>query len=197
MSDGKRVQRKEITAKTTVKAVITGYIAYGILFGFIVFMLGLFIVWISKQLPNNNYRTLSFLLPLLGIFILYFTLHFVCKLSIYDVFIKCKTDKDGLEKILTRLNLFLIICVAISVISVVLILTISFNNQKSSIIYASTQYSTIHSKEFTKILTNKMFQNYQEQKQNTIISTIILEMGLTISLFSLIPYQKKMIEKYN
>lgn len=197
MSDGKILSKKEITVGTTVKAVITGYIAYGVLVGFIVFMLGLGISWKVAQMPYANHKILSITLPLLSIFVLYFVMHSICKLSIYDVFKKCKTNPEGLEKIFTRLNLFLLICVVVSVVIVIGLLTINFNNQKISIELASYQYSRIHSQEFTTKLTNEMIDNYQKQKQNTIISTIILEMGLTLTYFSLIPYQKKLIEQYN
>lgn len=197
MDEGKILTKKEITVGTTVKAVITGYIAYGILVGFIVFMIGLTVSWIVEQLPYANHKVLSITLPLLGVFILYFVMHSICKLSIYDVFKKCKTNPEGLEKIVTRLNLFLIICVVASVVIVIGLLTINFNIQKSSIKLASYQYSRVHSPEFTTKLTNEMIDNYQKQKQNTIISTIILEMGLTFTYISLIPYQKKLIEQYN
>lgn len=197
MGEGKRVQKKEITAGTTVKAVITGYIAYGVLVGFIVFMIGLAVNWAVSQIPNANYKVLSITLPILGVFFLYFIMHGVCKLSIYDVFNKCKTNKEGLEKVYTRLNLFLLIFVAFSVISVVGLLTMNLNTQKRSIVVASYQYSTIHSQEFTEELTNEMLNDYQKQRQNSIISTIILELGIAMTSFSLIPYQKKLIEEYN
>lgn len=197
MGEGKRVQKKEITAGTTVKAVITGYIAYGVLVGFIVFMVGLAVNWAVSQIPNANYKVLSVSLPVLGVFFLYFIMHGVCKLSIYDVFSKCKTNNEGLEKICTRLNLFILIFIAVSVISVVGLLTMNLNNERRAIVVASYQYSTIHSQAFTSELTNEMLNNYQEQRTNSIVSTIILEIGIAMTSFSLIPYQKKLIEEYN
>lgn len=197
MGEGKRVQKKAITAGTTVKAVITGYIAYGVLVGFIVFMVGLAVNWVVSQIPNANHRVLSITLPILGVFFLYYIMHGICKLSIYDVFSKCKTEAEGLEKIYTRLNLFLLIFIAVSVVCVVGLLTMNLNSQRRSIVVASYKYSTIHSQEFTTELTNEMLENYQEQRQNSIISTIILELGIVMTTFSLIPYQKKLIEEYN
>lgn len=197
MGEGKRVQIKEITAGTSVKAVITGYIAYGILVGFILFFVALVTNWCVGQIPNANHRVLSITLPVLGIFFLYFIMHGICKLSVYDVFKKCKTNPDGIEKIHTRLNLFILICVAVSVVLVVFNLTMSFNSQKKSIVVSSYQYSQIHSQEFASELTNEMIENYEVQKANTIIATIIFEAGIVLTFFSLIPYQRKMIEKYN
>lgn len=197
MSKGKRIDRKEISAGTTVKAVITGYIAYGILLGFIFFMLSFVVNWGINQLPNVNHRSLSITVPLLGVFLLYFVIHVVCKLSIYDVFKKCRTNPNRMEKILTRLNLFILICVALSVVFIVSILILNFNNEKRAIDVAAYQYNSIHSEQFASELTNKMLNDFQEEKINTIISTVILELGMVISYFSIIPYQKKLIEKYN
>lgn len=197
MSKGKRIDRKEISAGTTVKAVITGYIAYGILLGFIFFMLSFVVNWGINQLPNVNHRSLSITVPLLGVFLLYFVIHVVCKLSIYDVFKKCRTNPSRMEKILTRLNLFILICVALSVVFIVSILILNFNNEKRAIDVAAYQYNSIHSEQFASELTNKMLNDFQEEKVNTIISTVILELGMVISYFSIIPYQKKLIEKYN
>lgn len=42
-----------------------------------------------------------------------------------------------------------------------------------------------------------MINSYNISKSNAITSTIILEIGFMISFISLIPYQKKMILKYN
>lgn len=197
MGEGKRVEKKEITAGTTVKAIITGYIAYGILIGFIVFMVGLVVNWIVSQLPNANHRVLSISLPILAIFFLYFIIHGICKLSIYDVFKKCKTNPDKMEKITTRLNLFLIICIAVSIFSMVLMMIVNFDSEKKSIAISTYQYNSLYSQEFASQLAGEMRNSFEEEKTNTMISTIIFELGLTISYLSLIPYQKKMIETYN
>ena len=74
---------------------------------------------------------------------------------------------------------------------------INFNNEQKSIIVSSYQYKTIHSEEFAASLTNEMLEQFEEEKNNTIISTIILELGMTVSLFSVIPLQKKLITEEN
>ena len=109
MGKGKRGDKKEISAGTTVKAVITGYIAYGILIGFIVAAVVFVVNWTIGQMPYVDHRALSITLPILGICLLYFVIHGVCKLSIYDVFRECRTNPDRMERILTRLNLFILI----------------------------------------------------------------------------------------
>lgn len=197
MGEGKRVEKKEITAGTTVKAIVTGYISYGILVGFIVFMVGLFINWLVSQVPNANYRVLSVSLPILESIFLYFIMHGICKMSIFDVFKKCKTNPDKMDKITTRLNLFMLICVTVSIVCIIGMLILNFNTERKEIDIASYQYKTIHSEKFANQLTNEMISNFERERANTIISTIIIELGMTVTYFSLIPYQKTIIEKYN
>ena len=86
---------------------------------------------------------------------------------------------------------------AFSVIAIVSTLVLSFNSEKRDIAIASYQYKAVHSEQFADQLTNQMIKDFQEEKANTIISTIILEIGMVFSYFSLIPYQKKLIERYN
>ena len=190
-------EKKEITLGTTVKAVITGYVSYGVLVGFIVFAISVFINWCLNMLPNVNERVIAITIPLLAIFFLYPIVRGVCKLSIHDVLKKCKTNPDNLPKIMSRLNLFVMITIAVFVIGSIGVLMINFTNQEKSIIVSSYQYKAIHSPEFAAELTNEMLSQYAEEKTNTIISTVIIELGMVVSLFSIIPLQKKLIEKEN
>lgn len=193
----KKEDKKEITIGTTVKAIITGYIAYGILLGFVVFIIGIAINWCLSLFPNVNYKVLSVTIPLLGVILLYFVLHGVCKLSIYDVFKKCKTNPSNLPRIISRMNLFVLLCVVFYVISSISILIINFNNQEQSIDLATQQYRSIHSPEFVSTLKHEMMIEFNETKVNMIVSTIIMELGIVVSWFSIIPLQKKLIEKHN
>lgn len=190
-------EKKEITAGTTVKAIITGYIAYGVLIGFVLIALGACVTWCINMLPNADYRTLSISIPLIVSLILYFVLHGICKLSIYDVLKKCKTNPDNLPKIISRIDLFIIICIAFYIISTSGLLMININNELKSIAVATYQYTSIHSQEFVKILSDEMLSEFAENRTNMIISTSILCVGMIISLASVMPLQEKLIKKYN
>lgn len=193
----RRKDKKEITSRTAVKAVITGYIAYGILLGFIFFVLALVVNWGLKSITNVNSRLLAITVPLIGVILLYFILRGICKLSIHDVFKKCKTNPNNLPKIISRLNLFVIIFIMLDVIASIGMLVINFNNQEKAIELATYQYSSIHSEEFVSSLKTEMVEEYNQNKSNTIISTVILELGMVVSWFSVIPLQKKLIEQCN
>ena len=190
-------EKKEISSKTTVKAIITGYIAYGILVAFLMFVLGVAVNWALSLLPNANSKVLSVTIPLIGVILIYFMIHGVCKLSIYDVFKKCKTNPNNLQKIISRMNLFVIICITVDVIASVGILVINFNNQQKAIEIASHKYSNVHSEQFVEELTNDMKNEFNETKTNMLISTVIMELGMVVSWFSVIPLQKKLITEYN
>ena len=189
--------RKEISARVAVKAMITGYIAYGILIGFVIFVLGVALNWWLSDLPAKNERTLAIVIPIIGVILLYYILHFICKLSIFDVFRKCKINSKNMPIIISRMNLFILICVAFYVITSIILLNLNFNNQEQSILLASKKYGNIHSAQFTATLTREMVDDYNISKQNIIISTIILELGMVGSWFSIIPLQRKLILEYN
>lgn len=193
----KKEDKKEITLGTTVKAIITGYVAYGILIGFIVYIIGVVVKWVISLLPNANTRVLSITIPLLGACFIFYIIRGICRLSIHDVFKKCKTNPDNLSKILTRLNLCVIILIAIFVVATIGILMINLNSEKQSIVVSSYQYKIIHSEEFATELTNQMLEQFEEEKTNKIISTVILELGMIASLFSVIPLQEKIIIEEN
>ena len=95
------------------------------------------------------------------------------------------------------MNLFFLICVIILVIISNSLLMLKLSNERKSIDIASQTYSTVFSENFTSNLTNEMLADYNEKKNQTLASAIILELSLVVSFISLIPYQKKMILEYN
>lgn len=190
-------EKKEISLATTVKAIITGYTCYGILVGFIVFGIAIFINWCLNLLTNVDEKVIAVTIPLLSVFFLYFIVRGVCSISIHDVFKKCKTNPEHLPKVFSRLNLFIMIAVVVFVVCSIGILMMNFHSQEQSIIVSSYQYQAIHSQEFAEQLSNEMRTDFEESKMNAIISTSIIELGMVVSLFSVIPLQKKLIEKEN
>lgn len=193
----KKEDKKEISIGTTVKAIITGYVAYGILIGFVVYILGIIVNWCLNSLPNANMNVMSVTVPLLEVIFLYFIIRGICSLSVHDVFKKCKTNTENLLQITVRLNLFIMIAVSVFVVGSVEILVLNLNSEEKSIVVSSYQYKTIHSEEFAADLTNDMLEEFAEERNHKIISTIILELGIVTSLFSVIPLQKKLITELN
>lgn len=193
----KKEDKQEITLGTTVKAVITGYVAYGILIGFVAYITGIVINYCFKSISNVNMRALSITLPLIEAIFIYFIVRGICKLSVHDVFKKCKTNPENLPRVNSRLSLFIIIAIAAYVSGSIIILQSDFNSKQESIIVSSYRYQNLYSEEHASKLTNEMQLEFEEEKANTIISTIIIESGIVVALFSVIPLQRKLIEKKN
>jgi hypothetical protein len=80
---------------------------------------------------------------------------------------------------------------------IIFTLFIRFNNQLKIIQNESDSYYSSFTEDYANYLSDKAYTEFEEQKNDTIIQTVIIECGLLFGLFSLIPTQKKLIEIYN
>ena len=190
-------EKKVIPAKTVVKGLITGFVSYGIIIGFLLLVVALIFSTTISNISDANQKVLSISLPLLFAFILYFVIHSICKISTIDLFKKCKTNSENLPEIFQKMNLFFLVCIILFVILSNCLLVLKLSNERKSIDVASETYNQVFSDNFKKTLTNEMLADYNETKNQTLVSAIIIELSLVVSFFSLIPYQKKMILEYN
>lgn len=191
------MEKKEISARTTVKAIITGFVSYGIIINFLCLLIIAIGNYFLKNVPGSTARGLYITLPLMAVIIIYFIIHIICRLSTYDVFKKCKTNPDNYKNIIKYLNIFFIVCIFLSIILFLGLLNLNLQYQAKSIDYAVLKYNEIFSVEHTNQLKEEMLSTFNNSKENLTTSTIILELGFAISFLSLIPYQRKMILKYN
>lgn len=192
------MEKKHIDKKVAVKGLINGFIAYGILLMFLFVSLIVFVSWLLNNHKDSiNYDILKYTLPILAAFLAFFLIRLVCRLSTFDLFKKCKIYKKDVNKVSSAMNFFFIGCVIISVILILVILNVKFNNQKIDIQQSSTRYYTEFSEPFAEYLTLEMIYNFREERAITLIQVIIMETGLLFGLFSLVSTQKKYIEKYN
>lgn len=191
------MEKKEISARTTVKAIITGFVSYGIIINFLCLLIIAIGNYFLKNVPGSTARGLYITLPLMAVIIIYFIIHIICRLSTYDVFKKCKTNPDNYKNIIKYLNIFFIVCIFLSIILFLGLLNLNLQYQAKSIDYAVLKYNEIFSVEHTNQIKEEMLSTFNSSKENLTTSTIILELGFAISFLSLIPYQRKMILKYN
>lgn len=191
------MEKKEISARTTVKAIITGFVSYGIIINFLCLLIIAIGNYFLKNVPGSTARGLYITLPLMAVIIIYFIIHIICRVSTYDVFKKCKTNPDNYKNIIKYLNIFFIVCIFLSIILFLGLLNLNLQYQAKSIDYAVLKYNEIFSVEHTNQLKEEMLSTFNDSKENLTTSTIILELGFAISFLSLIPYQRKMILKYN
>lgn len=191
------MKKKEITAKTTVRAVITGFVSYGIIAVFICLLIFAVGNHYLEQFKSETAHGLYITLPCISVILLYFTIHGICRLSTYDVFRKCKTNPNNYKDIVKALTIFFVICIILSMVVFLSLLQLNLQYQLKSIELASIQYREVFSENHIKILQSEMNSVYEISKANLTTSTIILVAGLSISFLSLIPYQRKMILEYN
>lgn len=189
--------KKDIDAKATVSQIIRGFISYTILVGFICFVILFTVNNLLSNFSGSATRGLYITLPLMAIILLYFIVHGVCKLSTYDVFKNSKTNPDNYKKIIKYLNIFFIVCIILSICVFLELLFLNLSYQTKTIEYSILQYKLVFSEDHVSKLANDMTNSYNFTKTNLVISTVILVIGLSVSILSLIPYQRKMIVKYN
>lgn len=191
------MEKKEINSRTVVKAIITGFVSYGIIINFICLLIFAIVNYFLKNISGSSAKGLYITLPLMAVICIYLIIHLICKLSTYDVFKKCKTNPENYKTIIKYLNIFFLVCIVLFIVLFLGLLYLNLDYQTKSIDYAVLKYNQIFSQEHTAQLESEMISTFNDSKENLTLSTIILGIGFTISFLSLIPYQRKMILKYN
>ncbi len=192
-----KTTKKVIPASTVIKALITGFISYGVLLAFIVIACYLGINRLINKLPQPNFEVLSITMPVMLAFVIYFLSHTVCRLATIDLFNKCKTDSKNYPEITKKMNAFFLVFAIVVILFTVALLMIKISNTEASINLMSNQYLQVFSKEFTTRLTNKVIEDFNHWKVQSIISTVVIEVAIFVSMISLIPFQQKLITQYN
>ena len=192
------MEKKHIENRVAVKGLINGFIAYGVLLAFLFISLVVFVSWLlNKYQDSASYHVLKYTLPVFAAFLAFFLIRLICRLSTFDLFKKCKVYKKDEVKISSKMNLFFIGCAIISVVLILLILNVRFNNQKTDIEQTSQEYYADLPDSFAEYLTIEMISDFREDRAVTIIQVVIIEIGLLFGLLSLISTQRKLIERYN
>ena len=194
----KVIKKKSIIPKTAVKGLINGFVSYGILLIFIFLTIVVFTTWfVENNKDVVDYDVLKYSLPVLAAFLIYFLVRATCRLSTFDLFKNCKIQKDDVDVVCSKMNLFYICLVAFSVITIIIYLITRFSNEKIMVTRDLTQYSMSSTLSYADEKQQELINEYESNKANTLIQTIIVEMGLLLGIFSLIPDQRRLIERYN
>lgn len=191
------MEKNDINATTTVRHIITRFVSYSIITGFICFVILIVINNLLSNFVGVSSRGLYITLPLMAIILIYAIIHCICKLSTYDTFKKAKTNPDNYKKIVKYLNIFFIACIILSIFVFLELLYLNLSIQTKTIEYSILKYKLVFSDEHVASLAKDMTNSYNFSKTNLTISTVILVIGVAVSILSLIPYQRKMILRYN
>lgn len=200
MKNEETVEKKIISENTAVKAFINGFISYGFIFAFIVFMGAAFFKLISQHMEFKNDLTVAISTSLLSSIILYFGSLFLCRLSTFDVLKKCKLNKENIKNINKKMSIFFILCAIASLFISLIIVSTRYQNSTIDYKNASQNYYNAFKDDNTEIANSFIneFKNKQKDDWSRFtITTSILEGTIIFSCLYLIIYQKKMITLYN
>ena len=190
-------EKKSIVPRTAVKGLINGFVAYGILLVFIFLTVVVLVTWgIDNHKSTINDDVITYTLPIMAAIIIFFLVRLSCRLSTYDLFKNCKIEKKEVEGVCTKMNCFYICLVGFSVIAIIIYMMARFNNERIQITRDLISYNEVSS-EYAQEKEQELIEEYEKNKVNTLMQTTIGEFGLLLGIFSLIPNQKALIEKYN
>ncbi len=177
------METKETSYKKLFNLTTVKFLSYTILIGFILMLIT---IWVNYGLDiaNLNSLPLSIALSLMcGIFIFYL-LRFICKSSTIEAFRKDKLSVENSKFFLKYMNLFYIICVIFSIVVCLGYLLVD-------------NYIFINASNHFPELASAILDEYNNTFIPKLWTTIIMEISLVVSFFSLIPYQEKVFEKCN
>jgi len=193
----KNSEKKSIVPRTAVKALINGFVAYGILIFFIFLTITIFTTWlVDNNMDRVNYDVLKYSLPLIAAFLIFFLVRVTCHLSTFDLFKNCKIEKEEVDGVCTKMNFFYICLIAFAVAAIVLYMIMRFSNERIQVdrdLIAYRETNSILAEEKEK----ELIEQYEANRANTLVQTMIVEVGLLLGIFSLIPTQRRLINRYN
>lgn len=195
-----KLEKKEITEKVAVKALINSFITYGIIFLFILFMCKAFFSWATQNIEATQTLNFSIASSILTAFIIFFLSLFLCRISTYDVFKKCKIESSKTNNVIEKLAIFFIFCGILSVILCFTLVVAKHNNTANYI--DSISYKNYSNYKDTDLsiadaLTEETINEMDQEWEKYVASLAITELSIIFSCFYLIIYQKKMILLYN
>ncbi len=188
--------KKEISANTTVKAIITGFASYGIIFYFITAVAGVASLNILENTGNaNNVKSIIF--SVIFAIIAFFIIRLICRVSTLDVFKKCKTNPENYKAITSKLALFYIVFICFCVIVGFTVLHLNIKNEVLDLKKGMLLDETVLTESFAKQLYEDRMKELESKRYIMIIQATIVEVGVVLGFVSLIKYQKEMLDRYN
>lgn len=195
-------EKKVIPEKTVVRAIITGIVSYGLLIWFLIAILIVLLKYLSQNIAVQNQLTLNCILSLVGFILIFFLVRLTNRLANFDLFKKCKFNKEKESYVLKKLNLFFVVCAIFFAIAITTGFYIKFSNERINMDISYNQYciDLKGSKNYTALVKeykNNLYDEYKLNLMNTLSFALIISIGSVYSILALIPYQKRMLEIYN
>lgn len=192
--------KKRITPQRVTKGLIVGFFSYGLLISFIycVFIAIIYSYFQNIAVNQNNLiliTALSTALISIGIIMLN---RGICKLSTIDVLKKAKLSDGTIKKASSSMGTFFLCFMVVIVIFLNYFLLMNVIREKNQLMLSRYQLSSSGFTEATiESIYEKESADYTMTKTLLLVRTVILEFGFIFSFISLMPYQKRIIKKYN
>ena len=193
-------KKKNVTYKKVTKGLIVGFLSYGLLVGFIycVFIAILYSYYQTNLVYQNNQIILTTCVSLLiaiGIILLNYA---ICKLSTIDVLKKVKLSNNVIKKTSSSMGTFFICLMIVTVLFLNYFLLMTIMNERNALIASKNELNSSEFSTSTAIsIFDKELAKFELTKKCLIIRTLIIEFSFIVSFISLMPYQKKVLKKYN
>lgn len=194
------IEKKEIPSRTATKALINGFVAYGILFIFIIFILAAIFNWIIGNMNIPKSMVINISISCLASIILFFLFRILCKISTYDVLKKCKIKTEDIDVVYSNMKIFFIGFAIFSFMITSFSISMKYNNSKFYMKEISNDYIKSFENvdiEIANVLTQDKLEVVKHDMARSTVSIIIVEFSILISCIYLIFYQKRMILFYN
>ena len=196
----KKAKGTKITSKAVTKGLAIGFLSYGLLIGFIycIFIAILYSYYQAASITQAKPLLFSFFVATLigiGIVILNYG---VCKLSSIDVLKKAKLSNHLIKKSSSSMGTFFLSMMVIVVLFLNYSLLMTIITEKNALMYTKLELSTSDFSDTTaQAIFEKEVASYELDKKATLIRTLVIEFAFIVSYITLMPYQEKMLLKYN
>ena len=190
-------EKKTITEKTAIKAIITSYVCYGLLTFFMFNLIKSSVSSAILRYITLNLSALGYLIPTIFGILSLCIIHLLCRISTIDVFKKCSMDTSKTSYVMKNLKIFFVIVILFSIFYSFITLAISINLDLQAVNISSMQYRQVFSTKHTQLLTEEMIENFNNFRDYAFKDTFISEAFFVVGFISLSSFQRKMLETYN
>ena len=161
---------------------------------FFAFICGILALVFGSVTYSNGFKEKA---PIILGIIGWYLMFLLCRLSTYDVLNDCMIKEEDKKSVNKGMKLLFIVLIIVSLIFTLAILYLRIQSAATQILINSTQNDSVFSPNFNKILLQRDINNFELYRSVTIRTTFIQELFFIISIFSLGPFQAKMIDTYN
>ena len=193
-------QKKRVTSQKVTKGLIVGFFSYGLIVGFIycAFIAFIYSYFQTKGVSQSNPIIITaFATALVSIGIILLN-RGICMLSTMDVLKRAKLSDGTLKKSSASMGTFFLCLMIIIVVFLNYYLLMSVISEKNQLMFSRYQLSSSgFSETRVESIFEKEVSDYEITKKCLLVRTVILEFAFIISFVSLMPYQKKLLKKYN